>query len=414
MIGRSERADATAPAEVRLSEETIADPYPLYEQWRQDASVQPVRFPSGLIVWQVTGGPEARAVLTDPRFSRSLRGLQRRGILGLGYAAGASMLTSDTPKHTRLRKLISRAFTTRRIEGLRPRVLEIAGEFLDEVGRHDVVDLVSTLAVPLPAAVVSELIGIPADHRDHFGRWTSTLVSTPTNPAEEEARRQAVLDQHEYCRGLIRSREAELGTNGVAEQPDLLSALLVAHGADRLSEPELLAMINLLVVAGQETTTNLISNGMLALLTHPDQRRLLVEQPDLIGNAVEELLRFDSPVQRTGMQVALEDVPVGGTVIPAGAAVVVLLAAANRDERDHPEAGQLDVRRGAKDHLALGFGPHYCLGAQLARMEGAVVLGGLLSRFPAMRLAEPVTAIRRGPSSLFVRGVLTLPVRPAG
>nr|WP_042178157.1 cytochrome P450 [Kibdelosporangium sp. MJ126-NF4]CEL13014.1 putative cytochrome P450 hydroxylase [Kibdelosporangium sp. MJ126-NF4]CTQ98700.1 putative cytochrome P450 hydroxylase [Kibdelosporangium sp. MJ126-NF4] len=394
-----------------LNEDILSDPYPLYRHWRAEAAVGPVTFPSGLVVWQVTGADAARTVLADARFTRALRTLQCAGILGMDFSVGASMLTSDPPQHTRLRKLVSWAFTPRRIARLRPRVQSAVDELLRLVADATEFDLVEVLIAPLPSIVMCELIGVPEADRPQFGRWTHSLVTTATTREEHDTRRDAVQAQRQYWQDLIRTRSAEMDTSRSADdQPDLLSALLTAKGETRLNEPELLAMLNLLVVAGQETTSSMLGNALLALLAHPDQLRLLREDPALLPNAVEELLRYDPPVQRGDLHMALEDVTVDGVTIPKGAAVVVVLGAANRDRTRHAQPDRLDIRCGAADHLAFGHGPHYCLGAQLARLELAVVLDTVLARFPGLALAEPAGHVPRGPRSLFVRGVTALRV----
>ncbi|CAM3727148.1 cytochrome P450 [Kibdelosporangium persicum] len=397
-----------------LDEDILSDPYPLYRQWRSEAAVGPVTFPSGLVVWQVTDAEAARSVLADRRFTRALRALQRAGILGMDFGVGASMLTSDPPQHTRLRKLISWAFTPRRIARMRPRIQSTVDRLLDGVADADEVDLVEALTARLPGIVMCDLIGVPEADRPRFGQWTRALVTTATTGQERAARRDAVLAQRQYWQQLVHARSATMDTSlAVDDQPDLLSALLTARGEVRLSEPELLAMLNLLVVAGQETMSSMLGNAVLALLSHPGQLRLLREQPALLPNAVEELLRYDPPVQRCDLQIALEDVTVGGVTIPQGAAVVVVLGAANRDRVRHPEPDRLDIRRGSPDHLAFGHGPHYCLGAQLARLETEVVLGTLFTRFPGITMAGRVDQVPRGPRSLFVRGVTALRVHTA-
>jgi cytochrome P450 len=391
-----------------------ADPYPVYRRWRGEAAVRPVTFPGGLEVWQVTGAAAARAVLADPRFTRSLRALQRAGILGMDFAMGVSMLTSDPPRHTRLRRLVSRTFTARRINRMRPRVQAVVDELLDSVAGAAEIDIVEVLAAPLPGLVMCDLIGVPVADRPRFGRWTRSLVTTATTAEEHAARRAAVVAQRQYWRDLIHVRTAQVADSLDADDhPDLLSALLAAAGDDRLSEPELLAMLNLLVVAGQETMSSMLGNAVLALLSCPDQLRLIRDDRTLVPSAVEEVLRYDCPVQRGDLQMALEDVTVEGVTIPKDAAVVVVLGAANRDERCHPDPDRLDVRRASPDHLAFGHGPHYCLGAPLARMEIEVVLSTLLARFPDMALACAADQVPRGPRSLFVRGVTSLRVRVA-
>lgn len=378
------------------------DPYPIYDALREGEPVRRVASPDGP-VWMLFRHADVRAALADPRLSKDWRHTlpvdQREGQPG---APIPMMLLLDPPEHTRLRKLVSRAFTVRRMEDLRPRVAEIAERLLDELppGR---VDLMAQYAFPLPVFVICELLGVPPEDRDRFAAWSNVMVDEST-PDETM---HAMTQLHGYLSELIGRKRAE---------PDgaLISGLIeVADEGDRLSEEELVAMAMLLLIAGHETTVNLIGNAVLALLTHPDQRALLRERPDLLAGAVEEVLRWDSPVHSTPARFAAEDVEYSGVTIPAGSVVLLSLASANRDDERFDDAEQLRIDRDATGHTAFGHGLHHCLGAQLARIEGQEAIGALLRRFPDLALDAPVEDLLHRRST-FIRGLRALPVRPGG
>ncbi len=378
------------------------DPYPIYDALREGEPVRRVASPDGP-VWMLFRHADVRAALADPRLSKDWRHTlpadQREGQPG---APIPMMILLDPPEHTRLRKLVSRAFTARRMEDLRPRVAEIAERLLDELppGR---VDLMAQYAFPLPVFVICELLGVPAEDRDRFAAWSNAMVDQST-PEETNT---AMTQLYGYLAELVERRRAE---------PDgaLISGLIeVADEGDRLSQDELVAMAMLLLVAGHETTVNLIGNAVLALLTHPDQRALLRERPDLLAGAVEEVLRWDSPVHSTPARFAAEDVEYSGVTIPAGSVVLLSLASANRDDERFDDAERLRIDRDATGHTAFGHGLHHCLGAQLARIEGQEAVGALLRRFPDLALDAPVEELLHRRSTL-VRGLRALPVRPGG
>ncbi len=378
------------------------DPYPIYDALRGGEPVRRVASPDGP-VWMLFRHADVRAALADPRLSKDWRHTlpadQREGQPG---APIPMMILLDPPEHTRLRKLVSRAFTARRMEDLRPRVAEIAERLLDELPA-DRVDLMAQYAFPLPVFVICELLGVPAEDRDRFAAWSNAMVDQST-PEETNT---AMTQLYGYLAELVERWRAE---------PDgaLISGLIeVADEGDRLSQDELVAMAMLLLVAGHETTVNLIGNAVLALLTHPDQRALLRERPDLLAGAVEEVLRWDSPVHSTPARFAAEDVEYSGVTIPAGSVVLLSLASANRDDERFDDAERLRIDRDATGHTAFGHGLHHCLGAQLARIEGQEAVGALLRRFPDLALDAPVEELLHRRSTL-VRGLRALPVRPGG
>lgn len=409
------------------SEDFWADPYPAYAQLREEAPVyRATTGPKGLEVWLVTRYEDARAALADPRLSKHPRNapewMRDFGIVtadGEG-PLGVNMLSSDEPDHTRLRKLVARAFTRRRIEALRPRVQEITDTLIDAMSRQEQeeVDLITSLAFPLPVTVICELLGVPLRHRDDFRAWTREATSPPLTQDGRGLRRQAEGNLERYISDLITDIRSHIDpTIALDEQPDLVSALIVAADEhDRLTERELLGMIQLLLVAGHETTVNLIGNGMLALLRQPDQLELVRSRPALLPSAIEELLRYDGPVERATARYATQDVELAGVTIPAGSFVSVVLAAADRDPTHTLDTNRLDVTRTDQNHLAFDHGIHYCLGAPLARLEGQVAIGTLLQRFPNISLtvqpdrqSHQLRWRPKGPISI-IRGLEALPV----
>ena len=388
-----------------LDPDFLADPYPVYHRLRTEDPVH--RHPFGFYV--LTRYDDVAAFLRDARFGKS--GYQ--ALIESRFGAGPdgpwlalSMLFRDPPDHTRLRALVSKAFTPRVVETLRGHVQSIVDRLLGPVAGAAGMDVIEDLAYPLPVTVISELLGVPAGDADTVRGWSRDVaraldaIALPVGPDVIERGRHATGEMAGYFRGLVAERRRRPG-------PDLLSGLVEAEEAgDRLTEQELLATCVLLYVAGHETTVNLIGNGLLALLRHPGECRRLQEDPGLLSNAIEELLRYDGPVQRTGRMAAC-DVEIGGVPIPAGSLVLGLLGAANRDPAQFRDPDRLDLGRAEPRHLAFGSGIHYCLGASLARLEAQVAVGTLLRRFPAVSLAVDYPIWR--PSST-LRGLEALPV----
>jgi cytochrome P450 len=371
------------------------DPYPLYRYLHATA---PVQWNNVLGAWTIARYADVIETLTDARFSAA-----RSAELLEEYADAKSMLVSDPPDHTRLRALVSKAFTPRMIEQLRPRIGAIVRELIDRVAASGgSFDVIAELAYPLPVVVIAELLGVPPEDRESFRDWSAATAASLDPLVSPELMECAMLARnalHTYLRGIIAERRR-------APRSDLISALVaVEESGEVLSEPELVVMCNLLLIAGHETTVNLIGNGVLALLSHPDQLALLHESPGLIVTAVEELLRFDSPVQMTG-RVATEPLTIGGQAVEAGQFVLPLLGAANRDASQFPEPDRLDLTRNPNPHVGFGRGIHFCLGAPLARLEGQMAIGALVQRFPRLQLAG--TPIRR--DQITLRGLRSLPV----
>ena len=386
-----------------LSAEMAQDPYPTYAKLRARDPVHRSRL---MNAWVFTRYADADAILRDHRrFSSDprKRTAARRQQASLPNVEEPSMLFLDPPDHTRLRALVNKAFTPRAVAALEPRIREIMTTLLDAVDDPSAFDLMKAVAKPLPVIVIAEMLGIPPEDRAQFAVWSdqrARILEPTLTPEERETAEAAMQALDEYLRPIISERRA-------APRDDIISALAQAEEeGDTLTEREVLVMLRLLLVAGNETTTNLIGNGVLALLRHPDQLAALRGDAALVPSAVEELLRFDSPVQ-VDLRSALDDCDVNGFRVRRGDNVVTLLGAANRDPDRFPAPDRLDVRRAEQNHLAFGRGIHHCLGAPLARLEGRVVLEALLERFRSIRLLDDRPAFR---NSVVLRGLHSLPV----
>jgi cytochrome P450 len=388
-----------------LGAEYFQDPYSVHARLRAQQPVARVIMPGGLPAWLVTGYAEARAALTDPRLHKLPRGWRPEPHSMLA-AIELHMLNSDPPDHERLRKLVNKAFTARRVEQLRPRISAITTELLDDMSTRQEVDLLASLAFPLPITVICELLGVPVADRDEFRAWSATIVSSTVSPDVFQAHGTAMTG---YFRKMLAARRRE-------PADDLLSALVAARDEeDRLTEDELLSMAFLLLVAGHETTVNLIGSGMLALLLNPGEMARLRADRSLLGGAVEELLRYVNPVNNATLRFAGEPLEIGGQQVSPDEVVLVSLSGANRDPSRYADPDRLDLGRDSAGHLAFGHGIHYCLGAPLARLEAEIAFGGLLERFGSMTLAVPADSLRWRPSTL-IHGLEALPVHlvPAG
>jgi cytochrome P450 len=402
-----------APASVDLNAIAIqADPYPTFARLRSSAPVARSTFNFVGPGWVVSRYDDVRTVLSDPRFANDQRSLRdsRRGVVELLIPhvfrlLQDSMVMSDAPKHRRLRTIVHLAFTPRMVELMEQRITQIVDDLLERAARKPSVDLIADLAMPLPMTVISEMMGVAERDRSHFQRWTGEFLEAPSGgPLAMVRQLPNGYRMRSFFARLIAERRG-------SPQDDLVSALVQAESdGDRLSQDELLGMLFLLLLAGHETTVNLIGNGVLALLDHPDQLAKLRAQPELIDSAVEELLRFTNPVQQPTFRYAREDVELGGQLIRRGEVVLPLLASANRDERVFENPDVLDITRSPNRHVAFGLGVHYCLGAPLARLEGRIALTDLVQRYPDLRLAVPAAQLqwRGGPA---LRGLRSLPVQ---
>ncbi|MFF2022984.1 cytochrome P450 [Streptomyces sp. NPDC058171] len=389
-----------------LSPDFDADPYTAYARLRERGPVHQVVVPDRGLVWLVVGYEAAREAFSSPKLSRDWQREWRqtgwRPPYALDMLGNANMLLSDPPHHTRLRKLVSREFTARRVEAMRERVQEITDELLDRMTAEGSrrADLIDAFAFPLPMTVICELLGVPGLDRTAFHAWTNETLA-PTSPeAEKEAYEQVMP----YLQELIAAKRESPGE-------DLLSALIhtADEGGDRLTEEELISLAFLLLVAGHETTVNLISNAVRALLAHPEQLAAVRADPaGLVEGLVEETLRYDGPVETTTPRIALEETDIGGVRVPRGAIVLIAMAAADHDPARFPDPTDFDVRRETRGHAAFGYGIHHCLGAPLARLEGQVALRTLLERCPDLAADGEQGEWIPG---MLIRGVRDLPVR---
>jgi cytochrome P450 len=386
---------------VHLDKAWIQDPWPLYRELRRQGPVHRVTMPDGVPGWLVTDYAQARALLDDRRLSKDVRRGRELFPPGTAGAYGTPlaehMLNDDPPNHTRLRKLVNKAFTSRAVSRLRPQIERITDDLLDAIDGE--VDLIEAFAFPLPIAVISALLGVPHEDRGRIHDWSRAFVSGSPVAALATASRELTA----YLRGLVVAKRA-------TPAEDLLSDLVhVREDGDRLTEDELVSMAFLLLIAGHETTVHLIGNAVLSLLRDPKQQELLRGDPSLLPGAVEEFLRTGSPIHIATLRFATEPVAVGEVTIAAGDFVMVSLLAANADEARFTDPHELDITRAEGSHLAFGHGIHHCLGAPLARLEGEIAIGRLLARFPTLRLVGEPSDLRWRTSTL-VRGLRRLPV----
>jgi cytochrome P450 len=388
-----------------MDPEFLADPYPTYHRLRDE---DPVHH-SPLDFWVLTRYEDVAVVLRDPRFIKEplVSVVAARFGVTVPPGVGLSMLDRDPPDHTRLRSLVSKAFTPRVVEGLRPRVQTIVDDLITRAEAVGSMDLIEEFAYPIPVNVICEMLGVPVEDHERFKGWSLDIargLDSVWLPLESEIPKRSGAARHaigDYMRELIAERRA-------SPRGDLLSALIAAEEAgDKLSEDELIATCILLLIAGHETTVNLIGNGTLALLRHPEELRRLRETPGLITSAVEELLRYDGPVQRTA-RITSTEVTIGGRTIAKGEMVMPFIGAADRDPSQFPDPDRLDLHRTDNRHIAFGWGIHFCLGAPLARLEGQIAIDTLVRRLPGLALVDAEPEYRQ---SLTLRGLKALPVR---
>ena len=386
-----------------MSPRVYLNPYPKYAELRAQ---DPLHWSPLMEAWVATRYDHVDAMLRDQkRFSNDPRQRQRTRAARptVENPGGQSMLFVDPPEHTRLRALVNKAFTPQAIAALTPRIQAIVQELLDEIPEPSHFDLIDTLAYPLPVIVMAELLGIPPQDRAQFRHWSNrrARVLEPTiTPREIQEANRAAYELDAYFRGVIQARRLE-------PRDDLISTLVATEeSGDTLTQDELLVMLRLLLIAGNETTTNLIGNGMLALLRYPDQLQKLRETPDLIDTAVEEMLRYDTPVQ-LDFRTALEDVEIGGRRITRGQGIMLLLGAANHDPEVFHAPEQFDIARREASHLSFGRGVHHCLGAPLARTEARLAFTGLLERFSTIRLLTEYPPFK---DNVVLRGLQSLPI----
>lgn len=398
----------------RLDPRTIADPYPRYHQLRAE---DPVRWNKGVNAWILTRYSDVSAALRYDRLSAE-RITALTGLIGESGGESARqfertflkmMLFSDPPDHTRLRSLANKAFTPRVVEQIRSHIQGIVKGLLDGVqpdGDREPgkIDVITDLAYPLPAIVIAEMLGAEPKDRDQFKKWSDDLAAFLGNirivSETYESAMKSVAELIDYLRELVAQRRKE-------PKDDLISALVMAEDqGDSFTQEELFSMCVLLIFAGHETTTNLISNGILAPLNNPSELAKLRQNPSLIVPAIEEIIRYDGPVQTT-TRTALEPLEIGGKQIAKGDRISLTLGAANRDPAQFPDPDRMDITRGENRHVGFGFGIHFCLGAALARMESQLAIGAMVERMPELRLESADLVWRDNP---ILRGVNSLPV----
>ncbi|MEU3183404.1 cytochrome P450 [Streptomyces sp. NPDC006923] len=389
---------AHQPTEQLFDEGYFANPYPLYDRLREEGPAHKVTAPDGSTVWLVTRYADVRQGLADQRLARHPK-YNRDGYTGIPLPDDLRVMlaTTDPPHHTRLRSLINAAFTRRRIESLRSRVNEVVDGLLDDMAAGDGrADLVTALAAPLPITIICDLLGIPETERGTFRSYTDAIVGT-------DAERSA-----QGCRDMVAFLKRMIALKRTEPDDALITGLIEARDQDdRLTESEMVGMGFMILIGGYDTTLSMISSGALALLRDPDRMAELRSHPERMTAAVEELLRFEAPVQNAIRRFATEDLVIGGVDIPAGSAVVLSIGSAGRDPRQYECPAQLDFERQETTHVSFGFGPHFCPGAQLGRMEVAVSLQKLIARFPELAPADD--SLRYRPGFTF-RELSTLPV----
>ena len=381
----------------------LDNPYAVYDHLRDTAPVHRISGADGNPAWLVTRYDDVREALANPLLSLDKRHALPGSYQGMALppALDANLLNMDPPDHTRIRRLVGRAFTSRRIEQLRTPVRETADRLLDALGAHGTTDLIAAYAAPLPITVICDLLGVPGEHRRDFRVWTDVLVAP--DPARPAAAKEAVVAMLGFFTQLLVDKRKE-------PADDLLSDLIAVRGeGDRLTEDELMSLVFLILFAGYENTVQLIGNAVLGLLTHPDQLAALRAHPERLPSAIEEFARHDGPALLAIRRFPVEDMTIGGVTVAAGETVLLSLSAANRDPRRFADPDRLDLGRDALGHLALGHGIHYCLGAPLARLEMEIALSALLERLPDLALDVDPDELRWRPS-LRARGLLALPV----
>ncbi len=392
--------------DMKFDDSFFADPHKVYGEMRASCPVYRVgSFIGPLPAWVITGHAEARAAMTHPGISKDVHRFYRTfGQIGepsvLDEFIGSSVLGTDPPEHTRLRKFATKAFTSSATERLRPRVELIVGTLLDAVEPRGRADLVESFAVPLPILVICELLGIPEEGCAQLRRFADANYGE----SDRDVREEAIRGLSEYLIRFINAKRAEPGD-------DLTSRLIAARDtATQLSDTELLSVLVVLLLAGHETTTSWIGNAVYSLFANPDQLAALRKDMSLIPNAVDEVMRYETPAAIATTRYTLEPVTICDTTIPKDELVFVAPIAANRDPARFPDPRKLDIRRDTSGHLGFGHGIHYCLGAQLARMETQIALATLLHRFPQLRLdIDPMEVQWR--REQIVRGLRALPVR---
>lgn len=391
------------------SAEFAADPYRLNGKLREECPVHRIDFPPGATAALVVGYEHVRAALVDPRLSKDLRtgpDWFRERMTANSPVLAYNMVTSDPPDHRRLRRLVANELSPRTVELLAPRIREITDELIDGLPALGEFDLIEAFCVPLPLTVICELLGVPVSDRPRFREWTAELLQSAFVEGEAAQRRRAASEAiSQYFDQLIQMRRAD-------PRGDLITGMVSVHDREgTYTHDELISTLVFLLIAGHETTVHMIANGMTALLLNPEQHRLLREDLGLMPSAVEELLRYDGPVERGTVRFAAEDLEIAGEPIPRGCFVHLSLGSAHRDPTVFKDPDRLDFHRQQVRHMAFGHGMHFCLGAPLARLEGQIAFETLLRRVPDLELAVAPSQLRWIADTSIVHGLERLPVR---
>jgi cytochrome P450 PksS len=393
-----------------VSAEFKADPFPFFSLLRASEPVYRTTLPDKTPLWLLSRYDDVAALLRDERFKKNRRhALTKEQLRKLPWTPPMfrplerNMLDLDPPDHTRLRSLVHKAFTPSLVEQMRSRTQAIADELLDRIVWTGEMDLIKDFALPLPMTIITEILGVPRKDHHKFHKWSQAVVSL-TSPSPTLRVLPSVWKFIRYLRQFFKLRRRD-------PKDDLVSALIKAEEAgDKLNEDELLAMVFLLLIAGHETTVNLIGNGTLALIENPNEMNKLLSEPSLVKPAVEELLRYTSPVFTTTERYAREDTTIHGVTIPQGEMTLGVIGSANRDETAFENPNELQITREPNRHLSFGQGIHFCLGAPLARMEAQIAFTTLLQRVPNLRLTKPSSSLHWRPS-IFLRGLAALPLK---
>lgn len=386
-------------SEALFTEAFTQNPFPVYAQIRENEPIIRMLFPDGQRGWIISRYEDAVEALKDPRF---IKDIHNADIDLKELFLSKNMLFSDPPDHKRLRGLVQKSFTPQMIAGMRDRIQEIANELLDSVGEKETLNLIDDYAFPLPIIVICEILGVPSADRDKFRGWSNSLIEH-TGVRDDEHIRAQMEEFQQYLSqwfAKVRSHPSD----------DLISQLIVAEEqGDRFSEEELYNVVMLLIIAGHETTVNLIGNGILALFQNLDQLYLLHNNPELIHRAIEEMLRYNGPVEFSTSRWAKEDLVFKGVEMSKGDLVVVSLSSANRDPDQFIDPDVFDITREKSPHLAFGKGIHLCLGAPLARLEGEIAINTLLQRYPNINLKVDISELEWRPG-MIVRGLKEMPL----
>ena len=386
-----------------------ANPHPFYARLRAEHPVFPMTLPDKRTIWLVTRYDDVATVLKDERFIKNLTNApsnktsQQPWIPRFAQPLTRHMLNTDKPDHPRLRGLVNKAFSPRLVEQIGDRIQALSVEILDRLSGRKQIDLIRDYALPIPTTIIAEMLGVPARDQKKFNRWSNAIIELFSTRWGMLTAVPQIWKFIRYIRRYVRLRQRD-------PRDDLVSELVKADvDGEQLTEDELVAMVFLLLVAGHETTVNLIGNGVLALLEHPEQMELLRAAPQRIELAVEELLRYGSPVEMATERYTLTDVTIAGMTIPAGSLVGAVIASANRDHRHFTDPDTLDIMRDPNKHLAFGLGAHYCTGAALARLEGQITVNTLLQTLPRFTLLQGVGELRWRPG-LVTRGLAAMPI----